>query len=84
MDNFIGFLAAFCTTVSFVPQAFKIYRTRKADDISLGMFLLMTAGVALWDVYGFLIHALPVTVANTITLVLSFYILSMKIKLGRK
>ena len=84
MDNFIGFLAAICTTASFVPQAFKVYKTKRVEDISLGMFFLMSLGVALWDVYGFMINALPVTVANTITLVFSFYILSMKIKLGRK
>ena len=82
MNNFVGFLAAICTTASFIPQALKVYKTRKADDISLGMFLLMSAGVALWDIYGFMIGALPVVVANTITLVLSIYILSMKLKLN--
>ncbi len=84
MGNFIGFLAAVCTTASFIPQAFKVFKTKKVNDISLGMFLLMSVGVALWDVYGFVIGALPVIVANTITLVLSIYILIMKLKLNHK
>ncbi|HKJ80816.1 MAG TPA: SemiSWEET transporter [Ignavibacteriaceae bacterium] len=84
MDNFIGFLAAICTTASFIPQAFKVFKTKKVNDISLGMFLLMSFGVALWDVYGIVIEALPIIVANTITLVLSIYILIMKLKLNNK
>jgi len=80
----MGFLAAICTTASFVPQAFKVYKTRKVGDISFGMFLLMSVGVALWDVYGIMIGALPLIVANTITLALSLYILSMKIKIEGK
>jgi len=84
LDNFIGFLAAICTTASFIPQAFKVFKTKKVNDISLGMFLLMSFGVALWDVYGIVIEALPIIVANTITLVLSIYILIMKLKLNNK
>ena len=77
MGNIIGFVAAFCTTVAFVPQAIKVYKTKKTDDISFGMFLLMCVGVALWDVYGFII-------ANSITLLQTVYIFIMKIKLERE
>ena len=84
LDNFIGFIAAICTTVSFVPQAIKIFKTKKTNDISLGMFILMSTGVAFWIAYGFLIKALPVIAANTITLILAAYILVMKVKLEWK
>ncbi len=82
MDNIVGFVAAFCTTVSFVPQAVKVFKTKRTNDISLGMFLLMSFGVAFWDIYGIMINSAPVIFANSITLVLSVYILVMKIKLG--
>jgi MtN3 and saliva related transmembrane protein len=81
LDNFIGFIAAICTTVSFIPQAFKIYKTKKTNDISLGMFILMSTGVALWIAYGFLINSAPVIIANAVTLMLAAYILVMKVKL---
>ena len=84
MDNIIGFLAAFCTTVAFVPQAIKVYKTRKTDDISFGMFLLMCIGVALWDVYGFIIGSIPVIIANSVTLLLAIYIFIMKIIIDRE
>jgi MtN3 and saliva related transmembrane protein len=81
LDNFIGFIAAICTTVSFVPQAIKIHKTKKTNDISLGMFILMSTGVALWIAYGFLIASAPVIVANAVTLMLAAYILVMKVRL---
>ena len=84
LDNIIGFLAAFCTTVAFVPQAIKVYKTKKTNDISFRMFLMMCIGVALWDVYGFIIGSVPVIVANSLTLLLAAYIFIMKIKLERK
>ena len=84
MDNLLGFAAAFCTTVSFIPQAVKVYKTGKTNDISLGMFVLMAIGVALWDVYGFVIISVPVITANSVTLLLAIYILIMKIKLDGK
>ncbi len=80
----LGYVAAFCTTVAFVPQAWLVYRTRQTHDLSLGMFLLFTAGVALWLVYGVLVHATPVVVANALTLLLAGYILAMKLTEKRR
>jgi MtN3 and saliva related transmembrane protein len=81
MEFFLGFFAAFCTTVAFVPQAIKVYKTKSTLDISLGMFLLMTVGVGAWLIYGIIINSLPIIMANGVTLLLSIYILIMKIKL---
>jgi MtN3 and saliva related transmembrane protein len=84
LNNFIGFIAAFCTTVSFIPQAIKVWKTKKTDDISFGMFLLMSIGVGLWIVYGLIIASIPVISANALTLILAVYILVMKVKLNGK
>lgn len=77
--DLLGSIAAFCTTTAFVPQAWQVYRTRSTHDLSLGMFLLFTAGVTLWLAYGVLIDSLPVAVANAATLLLAGYILYMKL-----
>lgn len=82
MINSIGFLAAIFTTIAFVPQAYQVYKTRKTQDLSLGMFLLFTLGVFLWLIYGILLGAFPIIVANLITFLLALYILTMKVKLG--
>lgn len=80
--EFIGYLAAFLTTFSFVPQAWRTFRTRDVSGISLGMYLIFTCGVALWLGYGVLLGAWPIVIANTITLVLAISILAMKLRYG--
>jgi MtN3 and saliva related transmembrane protein len=77
-----GFIAAILTTVAFVPQVRKVWRTRSAKDVSLGMYTLFTLGVALWLVYGVLIHSWPIILANGVTLVLAGMVLVMKLKFG--
>lgn len=82
MNKFIiiGFLAAFCTTFAFLPQAIKIIKTKHTKDLSLAMYLIFTTGVFLWLIYGFLIKDIPIIVANSITFVLASSVLVMKIK----
>jgi MtN3 and saliva related transmembrane protein len=78
--NYIGFFAAFCTTISFLPQVIKVYKTKSTKDISLYMFLIFTIGTFCWLIYGILESSLPIIIANTITLILSAIILLYKIK----
>lgn len=79
-SEFIGFLAATLTTTAFIPQAWLIWKTRRADGVSLGMYGIFTTGVALWLVYGLQTSAMPVIVANFITLLFASFILFMKIR----
>ncbi|MBV6512325.1 MAG: SemiSWEET transporter [Ignavibacteriales bacterium] len=83
MTELIGYAAAFCTTIAFLPQAVKVYKTRHTKDISLGMFLLLTTGVVLWLTYGIIINSYPIIAANTVTLLFDIYILYMKITLDK-
>ena len=76
----IGAIAACLTTVSFVPQVWQTFRTRDVSGISLGMYSLFTVGVALWLVYGILLMAWPLIVANAITASLALAILVMKLR----
>jgi len=79
MINIIGTVAGILTTLAFVPQVIKTWRTRSAQDISLFMFLLFSSGVLLWLVYGLLLAAMPIVIANGITLALSLSILVLKL-----
>ena len=78
----LGIVAGACTTLSIVPQIIKTYRTKHTEDLSLWMFCLLALGVATWCVYGVLISALPIVIANAITFVLVVYIIAMKLKHG--
>lgn len=76
----LGLLAGGLTTVSFIPQVIKIWKTKSADDVSLKMFLALCTGVALWLVYGFIKKDTAILVTNGFTLVLALAILVMKLK----
>ena len=78
----LGFAAAVGTTGSFLPQAYKVYKTKKTQDLSLIMFSFFSIGVFLWCLYGIMIHSLPVIISNGLTFILALYILVMKIKHG--
>lgn len=80
MNDLIGYIAASLTTLSFLPQALHTFRTRDVSGISLGMYSMFTAGVALWLVYGLLLSAWPIVVANAVTLALALAILVMKLR----
>lgn len=81
--EWIGFVAAFCTTTAFVPQLARVVKLKSAREISLGTFLMFTVGVALWLVYGLYVRSMPVIVSNVVTFCLSLSILVMKVKYDR-
>ena len=84
IPTLLGLGAGTLTTVAFVPQVLKTWRSKSGDDISLGMFLLFSTGVLLWLIYGILIDALPVILANAVTLVLSLTVLTLKLRYQRR
>ncbi len=82
LTEWIGYLAATLTTIAFVPQVWQIWRTKHTQDISLRMYVLFTAGIAAWLVYGLLIGAWPVVAANAVTFVLAGTVLVLKLRHG--
>ena len=78
--DFFGFLAALLTTIAFLPQLYKTWRTKSAGDVSLIMLILFIIGLICWIIYGIKINSIPILVANVITLIFNFSILILKIK----
>lgn len=78
--DWVGSFAAFLTTASFIPQAWKTFKSKDVSGISLTMYGLFTAGVAMWLIYGVLLMAWPIIIANTITTSLALMILLMKLR----
>jgi MtN3 and saliva related transmembrane protein len=77
--DWVGYCAATLTTAAFVPQVVHTYQTKDVSGISLGMYSAFTLGVALWLVYGLMLGAWPIVIANAITLSLAIAILAMKL-----
>ena len=76
----IGLAAGLLTTTAFIPQVWKIYRTKSGKDISARMFSLFSAGIVLWLVYGVLLQSVPLIASNAVTLVLSLTIIGLKLR----
>ena len=79
-----GFIAAALTTVAFLPQVVKTWRTKKAEDISIVMLLMFTTGLLFWIIYAIQTHILPVLMANLITFIFNVTILTLKLIYGKK
>ena len=82
LTTIVGYAAGTLTTIAFVPQLLKVWRTKSTEDISLLMFLIFTSGVVMWLIYGVLLDEAPIVVTNTVTLGLASAILWLKIKYG--
>ena len=76
----IGLAAGMLTTIAFLPQVVKTWKSRSAKDLSLGMFSLFCVGVALWLAYGILVWDIPVIAANMCTLMLASTLLFFKLR----
>lgn len=76
----LGLVAGTLTTLSFLPQLLKAWKSRSTHDISIGMILLLAVGIMLWIFYGIVTADVPVIVANTVTLVFVSLILALKLR----
>ncbi len=80
----LGFVAAMCTTVAFIPQVLLVWRQRAAPGVSTGMYVIFVTGIALWLWYGLLLASWPLIIANSLTLVLAGSVLAMKLAFEHK
>jgi MtN3 and saliva related transmembrane protein len=78
--EWIGGAAATLTTISFLPQAIRVIRTRDTAAISLWMYSLFVVGLCFWEAYGWLIGSWPVIVSNIVTIALALVILVQKVR----
>ena len=80
MVEWLGVAAGTLTTLSFVPQVLRTWRTKSTEDVSFWMLLAFNGGITLWLTYGVLLRKPSIIYANGITLVLSLTLLGMKIR----
>ena len=80
----LGYFAGALTTMSLLPQVLKMWKTKSARDVSLGMFIIFVVGISLWIAYGVAISSAPVIIANSVSLMLGFIVLWLKFKFNGK
>lgn len=82
IDKFeiIGLIAAILTTSAFVPQVFKVWKSKSTESLSLTMYLAFFVGIVLWLVYGIHLNSLAMILSNTVTGVLALILIILKIR----
>jgi MtN3 and saliva related transmembrane protein len=80
----LGLIAGVLTTLAYLPQVIKTWKTRSAADLSWSMLIILCSGIILWLVYGFYVHDLPILLANIVTFILASIILILKLKYGKE
>jgi MtN3 and saliva related transmembrane protein len=78
----LGLVAGTLTTLAFLPQLFKVWRSKSAKDISMTWLVTFSGGVLLWLIYGIMLGQLPILLANAVTLGLTLIILFFKLRYG--
>ena len=81
--DLFGFSAALLTTTAFLPQLYKTWQTKTAEDVSLVMLILFITGLICWIIYGLKINSIPILTANIITFIFNFSILILKINYSK-
>jgi MtN3 and saliva related transmembrane protein len=79
-NDILGLIAGALTSISFLPQVIKTWRSGSARDLSLSMFGIFSLGVTLWLIYGLKVNSIPIIAANALTLALCLVILYFKLK----
>ncbi len=77
--NFAGYLGAFLSAITFVPQVLKAWQTKSVGDLSIWMIMIVITSTIVWLVYGFALHTGPVIAANLIVLALALLLLYFKL-----
>ncbi|MGL4618699.1 SemiSWEET family sugar transporter [Chroococcidiopsis sp.] len=81
--NFItplGLFAGVLTTIAYLPQLIKTWKTKSAHDLSWSMLIVLCTGIILWLIYGFYVHDIPIIAANIVTFIFAGMILMLKIR----
>jgi MtN3 and saliva related transmembrane protein len=80
----VGHFGAFLTSVTFIPQVYKVWKTKSAGDLSLTMMLIVLLSTLVWLTYAFALMLWPVIIANSIVCILSLSLIYFKIAFGKK
>lgn len=80
----VGHFGAFLTSVTFIPQVYKVWKTRSVGDLSLTMMLIVLLSTVVWLTYAFALMLWPVIIANSIVCILSLLLIYFKIAFAKK
>jgi MtN3 and saliva related transmembrane protein len=82
--EYFGYIGAFLSAVTFMPQVWLAWKTKSVGDLSLGMLSIVFISVVVWLIYAFALGLLPVIIANSIVGILAIILLYFKFTFPKK
>ena len=82
--EYFGHVGAFLTSITFIPQVYKVWKTRSVNDLSLTMMFIIFASTVVWLIYAIELVLWPVILANGIVCVLNLILIYFKFKYAKK
>ena len=76
----LGLAAGTISSITFLPQVIRIWKTKSAKDLSLNMLGLLILGVGMWLTYGILVKDVAIIYTNSMVLSMSFIMLYFKFR----
>lgn len=78
--DILGLVAGLCTTIAVIPQIRKAWKSKKVEDVSPGMFIVLMVGLFLWVIYGITQDDIPIIAANGVALCLNGLMLFLMVR----
>jgi MtN3 and saliva related transmembrane protein len=78
-----GHIGAFLSSVTFIPQVYRVWKTKSANDLSMTMMVIVFTSTIIWLVYGVALMLWPVILANSVIAVLSLMLIYFKLTFKR-
>jgi MtN3 and saliva related transmembrane protein len=78
--DYLGLFGAFLSSITFLPQVYKAWKTKSVGDLSIWMILILLANVSTWLIYGIVKNDFAIMIANSIILSLSLLMLFFKFR----
>jgi MtN3 and saliva related transmembrane protein len=78
--DYLGLFGAFLSSITFLPQVYKAWKTKSVGDLSIWMILILLANVSTWLIYGIVKNDFAIMIANSIILSLSMLMLFFKFR----
>lgn len=76
--TWLGLTAGAITSIGFIPQLVRGYKTKRLDDVSFWMPLVLVIGMSLWLAYGIVRHDIAIIAANSFGVSCNILLLLMK------
>lgn len=81
---YFGLAGGFLTTIGFIPQVIRSYRTKSVDDVSLIQPIVLLCGMSLWLMYGIFLGDVAIILANLFSIFFNLALVLIKINYGRR